>query len=115
MSDKLEKVNSLLQKEIAQIILKEVSMPDIGMVSINWVETAADLKTAKVWVSFLNNTKGLSLRKLQKFAPKVQYFLGKRIKLKFIPKLNFLFDTSGEYVSHIEELFKQVHDREHPS
>jgi ribosome-binding factor A len=34
--------------------------------------------------------------------------LGKRIRLKYMPEITFLFDDSLEYGEHIEELLRDV-------
>jgi len=113
MSNRLEKVNSLLQQEISQIILKEVDVSLLGIVSVVRVEVAADLKTAQVWVSFLENNNEETFKRFKKFIPQIQYFLAKRITLKFTPRLRFGLEIYQEYADHIETLFKEIKDEKH--
>ncbi len=52
MSRRLDRINHLLQQEIAELLTRELKDPRLGvMVSITGVETSPDLRTAKVFVS----------------------------------------------------------------
>ncbi|MCM8772691.1 MAG: 30S ribosome-binding factor RbfA [Candidatus Omnitrophica bacterium] len=102
------KVESLLRKEIEEIIRRDVSDPRIIFFTITYVHVTGDLKKAKVGISFIGNEKEkenafngiLSARKF------IQYKLGQRISLKFTPEIDFELDERREF--RIEELLKEI-------
>ncbi len=54
MSHRVERVNSLIRQELSELLRREIKDPRLsGMISITQVETAPDLKFAKVFVSSL--------------------------------------------------------------
>ena len=54
---KIERVNSLLEKEISTILMMEVKDPDIRFVTVTKVNTTNDLSYAKVYVTVLKDDK----------------------------------------------------------
>ena len=50
-SRRLDRVNELLKHEIGEIIRRDFNIADMGLVSVNAVETAGDLRSAKVFIS----------------------------------------------------------------
>ncbi len=52
---RLERVNQLIKEEISLLIQRELKDPRLGFVTVTEVETTADLKQAKVYVSVLGD------------------------------------------------------------
>jgi len=104
MSRRLDKVNQLLLEQLAKLIQEEFSGQ---LVTVTNVETAADLKSAKVWISVYNQDEEEILSQLAKKAPYFQGYLGKKLFIKNIPKLSFFIDKSLERVAKIEELLEK--------
>ncbi|MBA7492599.1 30S ribosome-binding factor [subsurface metagenome] len=102
---RIKRVNELLQQQLSKLILKEFPQ---SFATVQRVDTTADLKTAKVWVSFLNfknkqNTKDL-ISQIQEKSREFQNILAKSLNLKFIPKLEFKYDTSPEAIDKIDKI-----------
>ena len=55
--NRIERINSEMQKLIASIIAEEINNPKIksGLISVIKVDTTADLKQAKVYISVVGN------------------------------------------------------------
>jgi len=108
----MEKVNELLQQELSQIIQKETRKDQKDFfVTVQEVETAPDLKTAKVWISIFDTEINQKEQKkiiseLQNRSFEFQKILNNRLKLKFIPKLTFKLDTSGEALQKVDRLIE---------
>ncbi len=111
MSRRMEKVNELLQQELSQIIEKEIKKEKDFFVTVQEVQTSANLKTAKVLVSIFDtkiSTKEQEeiISELQKESFGFQKILSNRLDLKFIPRLTFELDISGEVLQKIDQLIE---------
>jgi ribosome-binding factor A len=98
MSQRTERVDELLRQEIGALLAKEVADPRIGFATITDVETAPDLRHAKVWVSVIGEKgdRDDTLRALRSAMPFIRHELGKRLRIKRIPDLHVhLDDTAG--------------------
>lgn len=107
ISMRAERVASLLEKEISYIVSQELKDPRLGFVTITKVFLTADLKEATVYFSTLGD-KVQDLNTLQQAKGYIKTMLARRIRLRFIPNLQFRFDNSYEYGQRIDDLFKKI-------
>ncbi len=118
MSRRTERVDGELQREIAAIISGELKnrCPDLkGLISVTGVDAAPDFKTAKVYVSVYaasEEEKKASLAVLRENAGLVRRALAGVMRMRTVPALTFLEDTSMAYGSHMDALFASLHDKE---
>lgn len=93
-----DRVAQELQKEVAVILQREVKDPRIGMVTVSDVEISRDLAYAKVFVTFLfdNDQEAVKrgLEGLEKASPYIRSLLGKAMRLRIVPELQFVYDYS---------------------
>lgn len=113
-SHRLLRVNEMLKREIGEALRREFSVAQAGLVSVNEVDVAGDLKTAKVYLGMLGTAeqKKTALGLMGKIAPRLQAHVARTVILKYTPKLKFLVDESvdrGDRVLNIiEELEKTL-------
>jgi len=108
-SHRIKQVNELIRSELAHIILKELEFSLGCLVTITKVATASDLKTAKVFFSVLPTSYlDGAMKILHKNHGHLQGFLGSRLKMQFIPRLEFKIDLSQEKAAHIDELLEEI-------
>jgi ribosome-binding factor A len=103
-SFRLQKVNSLLRKEISQILLREMDFGD-NFVSITDVQSTGDLSQAKVLISVLpeeNEKKVLSV--LKKNIYNIQKQINKKLNMKPVPKIHFEIDEGMKNFYKIDQL-----------
>ena len=107
-----EKVGDQIREEISQILLRELKDPRIGFVTITTVAVSDDLRTAKVYYSVFGGEqdKEESYKGLESAKGYIKRELGRRMRLKYMPEIIFMFDDSFEYGEHIEELLRDVKD-----
>ena len=105
-----DKVGDLIRKEISEILLSDLKDPRIGFVTITKVAVSDDLRAARVYYSVFGgeDQKEDSYQGLESAKGYIKRELGRRVRLKYIPDINFLFDDSLEYGEHIEELLRGV-------
>ena len=109
---RLQRVRELLKREIGEAIRREFHVSEAGLISVNDVDLAGDLKSATVFISILGNPdqqkRGFQL--LNEHRVRIQGFIGKAVVLKYTPKLKFAFDDSivrgNRVLQIIEELEK---------
>jgi len=103
-----QKVNSLLQKDLAEILLREVIVPNT-MVSVTRVNVTPDMSIARVNLSvFATKDKNAVLKEIQSKKSEIRYLLGERVKhqLRIVPNLQFFIDDSLDRMERIDELLK---------
>ena len=108
-SPRQKKINSVLQKEIASLLLESIRIENISnlMISVTKVKVSPDLSSAKVYVSIFPNNNYLDhLRNLN--SSRMRHDLSQRMKkqLSKIPQLNFYIDDSLDYIENIEKELK---------
>ncbi len=95
MDNRHLQIDELLRKELGDIFLREVDFPKGCLVTITKVRTSKDIKEAEVFVSVLPGAfigKVLSL--LRKRSKHFVYLLKKKLSIKHVPDLNFVFDDN---------------------
>lgn len=105
-----ERVGQLLRQEISHIIKRQLKDPRIGMISITDVEVTADLRHARVFASVFGSDDEAvaSLAVLDGAAGFIRGELGKTVRLRYIPELEFRRDESAARGARIHELLEQV-------
>ena len=108
-SQRQKKINSVLQKEIASLLLESIRRENISnlMISVTKVKVSPDLSSAKVYVSIFPNNNYLDhLRNLN--SSRIRHDLSQRMKkqLSKIPQLSFYVDDSLDYIENIEKELK---------
>src|SRR6478736_10228006 len=93
---RLERVRELLKRAIGEAIRREFNVSDVGLISVNDVDCAGDLKTATVFVSILGNAdqQKRGFAKLTDQRTRIQELIAKAIVLKYTPVLKFVTDDS---------------------
>lgn len=114
MSTRLQKVAGLLKVEISEIVQREMKDPRIGFVSVTDVEVSPDLRHARVFLSIMGDEdkKKSGLKILKGAAGYIRGELGKRIRMRMVPELDFRMDESIERGARMFELLKQIEKNE---
>ena len=110
MTQRQEQVRKLLKVEISEIIHREMRDPRLGFVTITDVKISPDLKYARVFMSIMGDQKQqeIGLAALKHASGFVRGELGKRIRMRIIPEIEFQIDESIERGARIFEILQQV-------
>ncbi|MEO1768077.1 30S ribosome-binding factor RbfA [Thiobacter aerophilum] len=100
------RVADQIQRELAELLRLEVKDPRVGMVTITDVEVSNDYAHAKVYFSLLGDQARVqqALQGLQSAAGFLRSEVAKRIKLRVMPQLHFVHDTSIERGMRLDQL-----------
>lgn len=112
MSKRVNRVAEQMKKELGDIIFQKVKDPRIGFVTVTDVEVTGDLQNATIFISVLGDEseKDATLKGLNKAKGFIRTEIGKRIRLRKTPEIEFEFDESVAYGSRIEALLTQVNN-----
>jgi ribosome-binding factor A len=111
-SRRVEKVSSLIKREISQMLINEIKDDRVGsgMVSITDVEMSGDLQHAKVFVSIYGTeaAKKETMEGLKACTPFVRRSLGQKIRLRHTPEIRFIQDSSLEKGDQLIQLIDRI-------
>lgn len=108
-SNRLERVNSEIQKEVALIINNELRDPQItSMIGVSEVDVAPDLANAKVYLSVYGGDAHDTLNRIKGAGSFIRGRLAKKIRLRIIPRLDFHLDNSQTYGQKIDALLNNI-------
>ena len=110
-SQRLTRINEEMRKEISEIIRTEIKDPAVqdAMISVISVDTTNDLKTAKVYISVLqDNKKQEVLAGLKKAQGYIRREVAHRINLRNTPELLFKLDEPIERGIEMSKLISDV-------
>ena len=115
MAHRIERVNSLIRQELSELLQRQVKDPRLGeFIAVTEVDTSADMKHAKVFVSQFGN-EGERKKVLSGLVSASGFFrseLGKSLKMRYVPELHFHWDDSIERGAHMSQLIDQVSHEE---
>jgi ribosome-binding factor A len=116
MSQRTERIDELLRQEIGEILAREVADPRIGFATVTEVETAPDLRHARVWISVIGERgeQAETIAALQRAMSFVRRELGTRLRLKRIPELQVRLDDSAERGTRVLRLISELEAGEAP-
>lgn len=108
-SNRQEKINRLIQKELSEIFLLETKKMQGVFISVTRVRVSPDLGVAHAYLSFFPSERSEELiTNINENVKSLRYDLGKRLgkQLRVIPELNFHLDDSLDYIENIDRLLK---------
>ena len=110
MSLRLERVRELLKRAIGEVILRELPVADAGVITVNEVDVASDLHTARVYVGIIGTEaqrkRGGEL--LQAHRKRIQAVVGSAVVLKYTPQLKFLLDESATRGNRVLQIIDEI-------
>ena len=109
-SNRIGRINEEIQKELASLLrnLKDPRVQDT-MISITHVETTPDLRYAKVYVSFLEESRAKdALKGLKSAGGYLRRELGRALQLRYTPELVWALDDSITYGAKMLKLINSL-------
>lgn len=107
-----DRVAEQIQRELADLLQFEVKDPRIGMVTITEVEVSGDMAHAKIYYSA--HAASTELQKgLEKSAGFLRSQLGKRMLLRTVPQLHFIYDASIDRGMRLSKLIDEALTPDH--
>jgi len=107
-----ERVADQIQRELAQLIQRDMQDPRLHLLSVSAVEVSRDLAYATVFVTSLSDSTSHDeiLKTLRKAAGFLRHELGKAMRLRIVPELKFKYDESLERGTSMSKLINDAID-----
>ncbi|RTE64668.1 30S ribosome-binding factor RbfA [Amphritea opalescens] len=106
-----ERISDQVQKDLAQLIQREIKDPRLGMVTISYVKIAKDLGYADIYITVMAmggkdeaTAVTESLKVLNSASGFLRGQLSSKIKLRVMPQLRFHFDESVDRGRRLNDL-----------
>ncbi len=102
MSNRIVRINELVQREISDILRQRHAAEAVG-ITISEVRVSPDLRDGRVFVAILGDPETVAerYRWLKGRAVEIRAELAKRIILKFLPRLTYVLDKSSDRVARL--------------
>lgn len=108
MSQRTDKVASLVQQLVAGELREQLTTPHI---SVTAVDVSPDLRQATVWLSLIANSQQEQeelMRRAVGARGQIQRAVAARMTTKFVPRIHFKHDGSGQYAEHIARIMNEL-------
>jgi ribosome-binding factor A len=102
------RVADQIQRDLAEMIQREVSTERAGLVTLTGVEVTPDYAHAKVYFTTIGAPVDAAQRVLNEKAGYFHSLLFKRLSIHTIPKLTFVHDASVEHGIEIDRLIAEA-------
>ncbi|MDW8336758.1 MAG: 30S ribosome-binding factor RbfA [Tepidimonas sp.] len=102
------KVADQIQRDLSELIARELKDPRLGMVTIQSVEVTPDYAHAKVYFSVLVGDPQQSEEALNQSAGFLRHALFKRLHIHTVPTLHFVYDRSIERAADLNALIAKA-------
>lgn len=110
------RVEEQLRRDLAELIRMEIKEPNLGMISIPEIRVTPDLAYAQVFISILQDdreTINHSMQTLEAYAGKLRGLLGKRMHIRRIPELQFIYDDLIQRGSALNQAIEDAVEEDH--
>lgn len=99
----------MIRDALVEVFRHDLRGVDIGIASVTDIEVSPDLHYARIYMSGLKEEETrATVDALQEQKGAIRYALGKRIRLRYLPELDFRYDETTMRASRIEEILMQV-------
>jgi len=114
LSKRSEQLEKSLKREINNIIYRKINDPRIKFVTITRIKVSSDLKYADIFVTIFNDEfqQKNTLKGLKNATKFIRGELGKNIKLRYVPNIEFKIDEDLEHQYRLLKIITEVHDQQ---
>jgi ribosome-binding factor A len=108
---RMRRVNELLREVIADEVAR-LKDPGLGFITITGVDTAPDLRSARVYYSVLGDDvqRAATREALDRANAHIRYEMGHQVRLKYTPELRFENDEAIERGMRMDEILRGLHE-----
>lgn len=105
-----QRVSELLKRQLGEIIRRELPVDEVGVVTVNAVEIAGDLQSARIFVGIIGNAsqRKNAMEKLEQNRKFIQGMLGRAVVLRYTPVLTFILDESIERGNRVLAIIEDI-------
>ena len=109
-TNRSQRIADQIQRDLAELIPREVRDARVGLVTISAVEVSPDYAHAKVFFTVIGGEPEIAARGLNSAAGHLHHLLFKRLAIHTVPRLQFVHDTSVEDGFALDRLIERAVD-----
>ena len=102
------RVADQIQRDLAELIARELKDPRVGMITLQGVEVTPDYAHAKVFFSVLTGKPEDATEGLNQAAGFLRNGLFKRLQIHTVPTLHFIYDATPQKAAELNVLIHQA-------
>lgn len=102
------KVADQIQRDLSELIARELKDPRVGMVTLQGVEVTPDYAHAKIYFSVLTGNPEETQEALNHAAGHLRNGLFKRLHIHTVPTLHFVYDRTQEHAADMDALIAKA-------
>ena len=112
MSIRTQRVASLIKEEIASLLVREFNSPSYGFITVTDVNMTPDLRIARIYFSVFGKpeVQEQTMAMLDGKKSYIRGVLGSKMKIRFVPELQFHLDGTMERVERLDRIFRKIHE-----
>ncbi|MCD5996290.1 30S ribosome-binding factor RbfA [Pseudomonas sp. CDFA 602] len=107
-----QRIGDQMQRELAQLIRREIKDPRVGLVTITAVDVSRDVGHAKIFMTVMGQDSAeeiaQSIKVLNSAAGFLRMQLAREMKLRSVPQLHFHYDESVVRGAHLSALIERA-------
>ncbi len=107
------RIEQTIRQTVAALLLRKVKDPRVTDVSILRVDVSRDYSVAKIYFNLIGGSEPERVAEAEKGLLSSRGYMRmhvkKHLKLRVIPELIFIFDSSLDRAMHIEEIIESIH------
>jgi ribosome-binding factor A len=112
-----ERLAEQIRADASELLAREVHDPGVGFITLTRVRVTPDLQIARIYYTTLGDdaaARTSTERALKRVTPFVRRQLGRRLQLRRVPELEFVFDRSIAHQARVEQLLQEIHAQDEP-
>jgi len=113
MTNRIDKVNSLLEREIGKLLQNKTGFSNDVLVTLTHVEATPNLIEARVYISVFPDDKiDEVVRNLNKNVYDIQQRINRKLNMRPVPRIMFVKDMNISKALKVEELLEKLKKEE---
>lgn len=112
MSIKIQRLNNSFREKISEILHNNVKDMNVKFVTITDVKITNDLSFAKVYFTSLSDDLVKVGNALNKASGFIRGELSRKVQIRKMPELTFVYDESIDYGKKIENIIERINNEE---
>ena len=110
MPGRPERIGDQIRAELSTLLLRSVRDPALRLITLTHVQVSRDLRHARVYYTAPIDASAIETKRgLRRAAPFLRSQLGRRVRLRHIPELTFVYDDSFEREQRIAQVLEEIH------
>jgi ribosome-binding factor A len=110
---RLQRIADRIRQELSEMLVREISDPRLGLISITDVKVDRELSYADIFVSAVEGHERSAevLAGLESASGFIRRALAGRVDLRVFPRLRFHWDLTPENADHIERVLAELREK----